>query len=172
MVKAQIDTGWLQRTLRPRPVLNKRSPSLCTHRDRPSEERLHEIVPFTVLQKRPGSHGKTPIVVTKDDGIRYGTTQEKLAKINAAFPQWGNSTTTGGNASQITDGAAAVLVMTRREAEKRGLSILGKQPLRELARFLCFDVWMPRGADWNHRVLVVQPRIAFDQDREVARVFE
>lgn len=87
---------------------------------------LDEIVPFTVLQKQPGSHEKVPVVVTKDDGIRYGTTQEKLAKINAAFPQWGNSTTTGGNASQITDGAAAILVMTRQEAEKRGLPILGK----------------------------------------------
>ena len=87
---------------------------------------LDEIVPFTVLQKQPGSHETTPVVVTKDDGIRYGTTQEKLAKINAAFPQWGNSTTTGGNASQVTDGAAAVLIMTRREAEKRGLPILGK----------------------------------------------
>ncbi|KAF8167739.1 3-ketoacyl-CoA thiolase [Crassisporium funariophilum] len=85
-----------------------------------------EIVPFTVLQKGLNSDERIPVIVTEDDGIRYGTTQEKLSKIKAAFPQWGNSTTTGGNASQITDGAAAVLVMTRREAERRALPILAK----------------------------------------------
>jgi acetyl-CoA acetyltransferase family protein len=85
-----------------------------------------EIVPFTVFQKEVNSDTPVTVVVKEDDGIRYGTTTEKLTKIKAAFPQWGNSTTTGGNASQITDGAAAVLVMTRREAEKRGLPILAK----------------------------------------------
>lgn len=85
-----------------------------------------EIVPFTITQKDPNSDKRKFVVVTEDDGIRYGTTPEALAKIRPAFPQWGNSTTTGGNASQITDGAAAVLVMTRREAERRGLHILGK----------------------------------------------
>ncbi|KAF9527789.1 Thiolase, N-terminal domain-containing protein [Crepidotus variabilis] len=85
-----------------------------------------EIVPFTVLRKETGSEKRVPVVVKEDDGIRYGTTYENLAKIRSAFPQWGNGTTTGGNASQLTDGAAAVMVMTRREAEKRGLPILGK----------------------------------------------
>ena len=85
-----------------------------------------EIVPFTVLQKKDPLDQRVPVVITEDDGIRYGTTQEKLSKVKPAFPQWGNSTTTGGNASQITDGAAAILLMTRREAEKRGLPILAK----------------------------------------------
>lgn len=85
-----------------------------------------EIVPFTVLQKDGSSDQRVPVVIAEDDGIRYGTTQEKLSKIKPAFPQWGNSTTTGGNASQITDGAAAVLLMSRRQAEKRGLRILAK----------------------------------------------
>lgn len=85
-----------------------------------------EIVPFTVLQKKDPLDQRVPVVITEDDGIRYGTTQEKLSKVKPAFPQWGNSTTTGGNASQITDGAAAILLMTRREAEKRGLRILAK----------------------------------------------
>jgi len=85
-----------------------------------------EIVPFTVLQKDANSDKRVSVVVKEDDGIRYGTTEQALAKIKPAFPQWGNSTTTGGNASQITDGAAAVLVMSRREAEKRGLPILAK----------------------------------------------
>ncbi|KAF8642007.1 hypothetical protein AX16_009729 [Volvariella volvacea WC 439] len=84
-----------------------------------------EIVPFTVFQKDATGQRKR-VVVTKDDGVRPGTTKEKLAKIKPAFPQWGKGTTTGGNASQVTDGAAAVLLMTRRKAEELGLKILGK----------------------------------------------
>jgi len=66
------------------------------------------------------------VVVAEDDGIRYGTSKETLQKIRPAFPQWGKGTTTGGNASQITDGAAAVLLMTRRKAKELGLIILAK----------------------------------------------
>ncbi|KAJ7783609.1 Thiolase, N-terminal domain-containing protein [Mycena maculata] len=85
-----------------------------------------EIVPFTVFRKDPTTGERTRVTITKDDGIRYGTTSESLSKIRAAFPQWGKSTTTGGNASQITDGAAAVLLMTRRKAESLGLKISAK----------------------------------------------
>ena len=85
-----------------------------------------EIVPFTVPQKDPKTGEKTFVTITEDDGIRKGTTQASLAKIRPAFPQWGNSTTTGGNASQITDGAAAVLLMTRKKAEELGVPILAK----------------------------------------------
>ncbi|KAF5341745.1 hypothetical protein D9611_001645 [Ephemerocybe angulata] len=85
-----------------------------------------EIVPFTVYQKDRVTGEKKLVTVTEDDGIRKGTTKEGLAKIRAAFPQWGNSTTTGGNASQLTDGAAAVLLMTRRKARELGLTILAK----------------------------------------------
>jgi acetyl-CoA acetyltransferase len=86
----------------------------------------NEIVPFTVFQNDSQTGEKKRVVVSQDDGIRYGTTKEALGKVRAAFPQWGNSTTTGGNASQITDGAAAVLLMTRRKAEELGLTILAK----------------------------------------------
>ncbi|KAF7320127.1 hypothetical protein MKEN_00797100 [Mycena kentingensis (nom. inval.)] len=85
-----------------------------------------EIVPFTVFSKNPSTGERTRIKVTKDDGIRYGTTAAGLSKIRSAFPQWGNATTTGGNASQITDGAAAVLLMTRRKANALGLNIMAK----------------------------------------------
>jgi acetyl-CoA acyltransferase 1 len=61
-----------------------------------------EIVPFKTTFQAPD--GKwSEITVTKDDGIRPGTTAESLSKIRVAFPQWG-PTTTGGNASQVTDG--------------------------------------------------------------------
>lgn len=86
----------------------------------------NEIVPFTVYQKDPNTGEKRLVTVTEDDGIRKGTTKEGLSKIRAAFPQWGKSTTTGGNASQITDGAAAVLLMTRQKAEELGLRVLAK----------------------------------------------
>ena len=89
-----------------------------------------EIVPFTMYvdDKDPttGATTRRRETVTKDDGIRYGTIKENLLKIRSAFPQWGKGATTGGNASQITDGAAAVLMMTRRKAEALGLTILGR----------------------------------------------
>ncbi|KAF5385287.1 hypothetical protein D9615_001383 [Tricholomella constricta] len=87
---------------------------------------VKEIVPFTVFQKDPSTGERKRVVVTEDDGIRPGTTLEGLMKIKSAFPQWGNGTTTGGNASQITDGAAAILLMSRRKAEELGLKILAK----------------------------------------------
>jgi len=61
--------------------------------------------------------------VKHDDGIRPGTTAETLKKLKPVFHE--NGSTTAGNASQLTDGAAAVLLMTREQAENRGLPILG-----------------------------------------------
>ncbi|KAL3936733.1 MAG: hypothetical protein SGARI_002429, partial [Bacillariaceae sp.] len=61
--------------------------------------------------------------VDKDDGIRATTSMKVLQKLKPVFSE--NGKTTAGNSSQMTDGAAAVLVMTRAEAVKRGLPILG-----------------------------------------------
>ncbi|EJD03714.1 thiolase [Fomitiporia mediterranea MF3/22] len=85
-----------------------------------------EIVPLTVPKHDPDTGKTEQITVDHDDGIRYGTTKETLLKLRSAFPQWGDGKTTGGNASQITDGAAAVLLMTRRKAEQLGLKIIAK----------------------------------------------
>jgi len=86
-----------------------------------------EIVPIDAWTKESGdSSVRTKKLVSKDDGIRPGTTAQGLGKIRSAFPQWGKGYTTGGNASQVTDGAAAVLLMTRRKAEELGLKILAK----------------------------------------------
>ncbi|KAG8893681.1 hypothetical protein FRB99_001808 [Tulasnella sp. 403] len=85
----------------------------------------HEIVPIEAFSGAPGSPDRTRIIVTEDDGIRHGTTAEALGKIRSAFPQWGGKTT-GGNASQITDGAAAVLLMRRSKAEELGLKVVGR----------------------------------------------
>lgn len=62
-----------------------------------------EIVPITTTVKDPKTGEEKTVTLTKDEGIRYGTTYETLSKIRPAFPQFGNKTT-GGNASQVTDG--------------------------------------------------------------------
>jgi len=64
-----------------------------------------------------------PITVTQDDGIREGTTLEKLGKLRTVFKDDG--TTTAGNSSQLTDGAAAVLLASRSAARRYGLPVLG-----------------------------------------------
>jgi acetyl-CoA acyltransferase 1 len=63
-------------------------------------------------------------VVDKDDGIRDGVTAESLSKLKPAFAKDGS--THAGNASQVSDGAAAVLLARRSVAKKLGLPIIGK----------------------------------------------
>ncbi|CAN5234143.1 acetyl-CoA C-acetyltransferase [soil metagenome] len=72
-----------------------------------------EIEPFT----RPGRGD--PIAVVADDGLRPGTTAETLAKLRSAFGAGG--TITAGNSSQITDGAAALVLMSEEAASARGI---------------------------------------------------
>lgn len=64
------------------------------------------------------------VLVDKDDGVRAETTLEGLAKLKPAFRKDG--TTTAGNSSQVTDGAAAVLMTRRDVAKKLGLKVLGR----------------------------------------------
>lgn len=59
------------------------------------------------------------VLVTKDDGIRGGSTIEKLSKLKPVFKDDG--TTTAGNSSQISDGGSAVILTTRQNAEKLGI---------------------------------------------------
>lgn len=80
-----------------------------------------EIVPVTTTVEDADGQTKT-ITVSKDDGIRP-TTMEGLAKLKPAFKEGGS--TTAGNSSQVSDGAAAAIVTTRKEAQRRGLRILG-----------------------------------------------
>ena len=63
---------------------------------------VDEIAPIRTKVKGPDGQWKE-VVLDRDEGIRPGTTFESLSKIRSAFPQWG-PTTTGGNASQLTDG--------------------------------------------------------------------
>ncbi|KAI9308973.1 Thiolase, N-terminal domain-containing protein [Cunninghamella echinulata] len=82
-----------------------------------------EIVPITaIVEDKDGN--ETKVVADRDDGVRPGTTAEKLGKLRPAFDDEGS--TTAGNASQVSDGAAAVLLMKRKTAEKLGLPIIGK----------------------------------------------
>jgi acetyl-CoA C-acetyltransferase len=77
-----------------------------------------EIVPITIKGK------KEDIKVEQDEFPRFGTTIEALAKLKPAFTKDG--TVTAGNASGINDGAAVVILMTAKEAAKRGLKPLAR----------------------------------------------
>ena len=77
-----------------------------------------EIVPVTIKTRR----GET--IVDTDEHPKHGTTAETLAKLRPAFAKDG--TVTAGNASGINDGAAAVVLMTRENAEKRGVEPLAR----------------------------------------------
>ena len=77
-----------------------------------------EIAAFTVKTR------KGDIVVDKDEYIRHGATIEAMQKLRPAFSKEG--TVTAGNASGLNDGAAAVLLMTAEEAEKRGIEPLAR----------------------------------------------
>jgi acetyl-CoA C-acetyltransferase len=79
----------------------------------------NEIVPVEVPQRKGD-----PIVVTEDEGIRRDVTIDGLAKLRPAFSTDG--TTTAGNASQISDGAAALIVADRSAAEAAGSPILAE----------------------------------------------
>lgn len=78
-----------------------------------------EIVPVTTVVKTP--EGEQTVTISQDDGIR-ATTFESLQKLKPAFKEGG--TTTAGNSSQVSDGAAAVLLMRRSVAKKLGLPVL------------------------------------------------
>jgi acetyl-CoA C-acetyltransferase len=74
-----------------------------------------EIVPVEIPQRRG-----EPVVFSTDEGVRPETTVEALAKLRPSFTRDG--TITAGSASQISDGAAAVVVMSKAKAEELGLS--------------------------------------------------
>jgi len=78
-----------------------------------------EIVPVAVPQRKGD-----PILVETDEGVRPGTTAESLGSLKPAFVKTG--TITAGNASQISDGGAAVVVMSRAKADALGIQPLGE----------------------------------------------
>ena len=78
-----------------------------------------EIVAVSVAQRRGD-----PLVVELDEGIRPGTTPQSLGGLRGAFGGVGN--VTAGNASQISDGACAVVMMSAAAAERLGVNALGR----------------------------------------------
>lgn len=83
-----------------------------------------EIVPVSTFIKDKKTGTKQPVTVSQDEGPRDGTTAEGLGKLKAAFKVGG--TTTAGNASQVSDGAAMVLLARRSVAKELGLPILAR----------------------------------------------
>jgi acetyl-CoA C-acetyltransferase len=82
-----------------------------------------EIAPVSIPQRKGD-----PVVIDADEGVRPGTTPDSLGGLRPAFSKDG--TITAGNASQISDGAAAVIVTSRAKAEE-----LGATPLAELVAY-------------------------------------
>ena len=78
-----------------------------------------EVVPVEIPQRKGD-----PIVFNTDEGVRGDTTADSLARLRPAFSKTG--TITAGSASQISDGAAAVVVMSKDKAEELGLSWLAE----------------------------------------------
>src|SRR5215212_6870308 len=78
-----------------------------------------EVVPVSIPQRKGD-----PIVVSADEGVRGDTTSESLAALRPAFRKDG--TITAGSASQISDGACAVVVMSKAKAEELGLEWLAE----------------------------------------------
>jgi acetyl-CoA acyltransferase len=85
-----------------------------------------EIVPVEVTVRKVENNKlvEKTILFEEDEGVRPDTNMETLAKLRPAFSA--NGTVTAGNASQMSDGAAAVMVMDREKAESLGLKPLGK----------------------------------------------
>ena len=85
-----------------------------------------EIVPMTaqklVMNKETGETSSEEVTLTKDEGNRPDTTLEGLSALKVVLP---NGTVTAGNASQLSDGSSACVVMEAAEAERRGLEPLG-----------------------------------------------
>ena len=115
-----------------------------------------EVVPVSI----PRRNGD-PVVVAHDEGIRADTTVQTLARLRPAFA--GDGTLTAGNASQISDGAAAVVVMSRARAEELSLtwvaeigahavvagpdSTLQSQPARAIAKACAKEGLDPKDLD-------------------------
>ncbi|MDC0987188.1 acetyl-CoA C-acetyltransferase [Alphaproteobacteria bacterium] len=77
-----------------------------------------EITPVTIKTR------KGDVVIDTDEHLKHGTTKETLAKLRPAFDK--NGTVTAGNASGINDGAAAIVLMTREEAERRKIAPMAR----------------------------------------------
>jgi acetyl-CoA C-acetyltransferase len=88
------------------------------------EGRFADEITAVSVKQRKGD----PILVENDEGVRPGTTAESLSSLRPAFSKDG--AITAGNASQISDGAAAVIVMSKAKAEALGIA-----PLAELVAF-------------------------------------
>jgi acetyl-CoA C-acetyltransferase len=115
-----------------------------------------EVVPVSIPQRKGD-----PVVVAQDEGIRADTTVQTLARLRPAFSEDG--TLTAGSASQISDGAAAVVVMSRARAEHLGLtwvaeigahgvvagpdSTLQSQPARAIAKACAREGLDPKDLD-------------------------
>lgn len=128
-----------------------------------------EIVPLTAQKqlfdketKEPAGHEE--VTLTEDEGNRPDTTLESLSGLKPVFKNGmmisEGKHVTAGNASQLSDGAAAVMVMSRAEAEARGLPIMGVY--RGCAVAGCAPEEMGIGPEFAVPKLLMQHSLAVD----------
>lgn len=84
-----------------------------------ADKLAEEIVPVSIAQRKGD-----PIIVSRDEGVRADTTMESLGSLKPAFDKEG--TITAANASQISDGGSAVVMMSEKALQARGLTPLGQ----------------------------------------------
>lgn len=123
-----------------------------------------ETVPVATSVRGFGADGRPwerPLVLEADEGVRPDTTPEALARLKPAFKAGG--TVTAGNASQMSDGAAALLVMSRERAEALGLTplasfrsfalagvdpdVMGVGPVKAIPKAVRMAGWSMEGVD-------------------------
>lgn len=97
------------------------------------------------------------ITISVDDTIRPGVTLESLSALKPAFSNWGEASTTAGNASGVGDGAALCILTTRERALADGMEIVGKWVGSALVGRSRFSLIVPSHEQYSC-ILGVQPR--------------
>ncbi|KAL8281224.1 hypothetical protein RQP46_006258 [Phenoliferia psychrophenolica] len=93
---------------------------------------VDQIIPVRAVKVDPMTKERSEFLLSEDDKPRRGTTAASLGKLRPAFPQWG-AVSTAGNSSQITDGAAALLLTTRAKAKSLGLPVMATYVAQSMA---------------------------------------
>lgn len=88
------------------------------------DEEIMPIKTTVYVDPQNPSQGRREVTIDKDDGIRHGLSMGEMSQARSAFKGMGDERSTGLNSSQVTDGAAMVVMMRRAKAEELGMEIL------------------------------------------------
>lgn len=111
-----VDTQWVSREAQDEFAANSHQRAAAAWKNGLFDD---EVVPVTIPQRKGD-----PVVVDRDEGVRADTNAEVLSRLRPSFDK--NGTITAGNASPMSDGACAVVVMSKAKAEELGLDWLAE----------------------------------------------